>query len=645
MPNTAFCSGLRSACEAVYSRCQSSRVCGANRPVSFDFRALGVRARRRLLTLLVWGAVACAQTVVAAQNTIGPDELTHAPSSERLDQLVTTAQRAGWGTLAEELRVFAISAYEREPGTAGPWYFVYRWAKLFATPKAQALTNWMHAVESAGGAHANMARHYALPPGSLAGEAPFELQRWLVGHPEFSREFFNTLSEEDHPIEVLAIMRKLHAAQPAMFTEYPSLALAVAIVYDVPPPPDWPHGQIAVEKLPRRLPDPVEAFEYWVKLDRANLAAHKLKRLPASELKFVVDVNASFTDLTWARRNVTPPLSELAQAYTMVRYRKERLAANQLSWPGSDYSLPTILRDGGICVDQAYFATQVGKARGVPTLFFRGAGLDGRHAWFGFLSPTGWLMDAGRYEEQKYVTGLVRDPQTWRDLTDHELAFVSERFRALPLYQLSEIHADFALEYLGAGNDPLAIRSAREAVNREPRNYRAWQVLLKAQAKAGTQAPQIEATLREAMRALARYPELELTLGNQLVASMRGRGEMSAAAATEQMLAAKFKGLRADLSYRQAGEMLRRSIRTDDAATQFRTYQRLLETYGAGASIDFFDQVVLPFVDARWRLGDISGALNALERAKRTLRVTPGSQLEGEISRVANLLRKGGPAS
>ncbi|MBA3848979.1 MAG: hypothetical protein C0502_03160 [Opitutus sp.] len=537
------------------------------------------------------------------------------------------------------LRATAFRAYERDPAGAAPWYHLYRWAALFATPRAKAVQTWIDAIDKAGGGHANMASRYELPPGSLGGELSPALQRWLVGNPVFSQEFFATLSDQDQPIATLGLLQRLHAANPALFADYASLALAIAIVYDVPPPPDWPHGQVSPALLPRKLPDPVEAFNFWARLDRANVAAHKLRRLPASELKFVVDTSTPFAELAWAQRNVSPPLSELAKAYDMIRYRTDRVTANQYSWPGKGYSLETILREGGICVDQAYFAAQAGKARGVPTLLFRGAGLDGRHAWFGFLSPTGWVMDAGRYAEQKFVAGFVRDPQTWRELTDHELAFISERFRATPLYQLSAIHTLFALEYLRDGNAAAALKAAREAANREPRNLRAWQALVAAQTAAGTEQRLREATLREAMIALQKYPDLEIAFGRQFVASLRQRGETSLADAEEQHLARKYRSGRVDLSLQQAAEILQRSLRTEDIAGRVRTYRRLLETYGAGAGIDFFDKIVTPFVEHLRREGQIPAARESLERARRTLRVERGQQLEAELNRLADTLR------
>lgn len=588
---------------------------------------------RALLFVLLFAATA------RAQDAIRADELARPPSAARLDALVESATRDGWGRWVGPLRAAAFQIYERDPMSAAPWFNLYRWAALFATPRAKAIQHWIAAIDRAGGGHPNMAARYALPPGSLGGELTPALQRWLVGHAAFSQEFFATIDEQDQPIEVLGVLHKLHTANAALFADYASLALALAVVYDVPPPPDWPHGQVSAALLPRKLADPVEAFNHWTKLDRANLTAHRLRRLPASELKFVVDTSTPFAELTWAQRNVTPPIFELGKAYDMIRYRTDRVTGGQYSWPGRDYRLETILREGGICVDQAYFATQVGKARGVPTLLFRGAGLDGRHAWFGFLSTNGWVLDAGRYAEQKYVAGLVRDPQTWRELTDHELLFLSERFRATPLFQLSAIHAGFAGEYLRDRNFPAALAAAREAANRERRNLGAWQVLVAAQEAAGVEPRLREATLREAAVALQRYPDLESAFARRLIASLRARGETSVADAEEQRLVKKYRGHRVDLSLQQAAEILQRSLQTEDLGARVRTYRRLLETYGSGAGIDFFDKIVAPFVQHLREADQIPAAREALERARRTLRVEPGQQLDREMAKLAEALK------
>lgn len=575
----------------------------------------------------------------AQERGFSADELTRPPSGQRLDALVQSAAREGWGGWVEPLRAATFAVYARDPAATEPWFQLYRWARLFATPRARAVESWIRAVENAGVSHANPAPSYALPPGSLGAELPPELQRWLVGHQAFSREFFAMVTDVDQPLEVLAILRQIHTANPALFADYASLALAIAVVYDVPPPPNWPHGQVSAQLLPRRLPDPLEAFNHFVRLDRTNTSLHRLRRLSAAELKFVVDTSAPLAELTWAQRHVNLPLPELARAYDAIRYRQDRIDTAKYDWPFANYRLETILREGGICVDQAYYAANAGKARGVPTLLFRGAGLDGRHAWFGYLTSSGWVLDAGRYAEQKFVAGLAHDPQTWKNFTDHELLFLAERFRATPLFQLSQVHAGIALELLRGGNPAGAIGAAREAVNRERRNLDGWRVLVEAQRTAGTPAPQREAALREAMQAFQRYPDLEAAWARELIESLRARGERSLAAVEEQRFAARHRAGRVDLSIQQAAEVLQRSLREDDLPGRFATYRRLLETHGRGAGVDFFDKVVMPFLTHLREQNQLPAARDALQRARNTLRVEKGSQLEREFERAAAQLR------
>ena len=50
------------------------------------------------------------------------------------------------------------------------------------------------------------------------------------------------------------------------------------------------------------------------------------------------------------------------------------------------------------------------------------------------------------------MTGDARDPQTWLEISDHELQFLSERFQALPSFMQSRIHEEFAGDFLMAGD-------------------------------------------------------------------------------------------------------------------------------------------------------------------------------------------------
>jgi hypothetical protein len=598
-----------------------------------------VNLRRALLFLLL----VIPGLVRAQEGPITAEELARAPSPARVAFLVQQASNLGWAGAVPMLRQSAISAYEANSGYASSWYYLYRWAALLGTPQSKALPQWIQAIRNARVGHPNMAEKYEPQPGTLAAYWSPALQHFALGSLAFSEEFFVTLQPVDNPMAVLSILQQLYAADPARFADYQNLAIAIAVVYDTPPPPGWPHGQVPAGVLPRRLPAPEQAFTYWSNLDRTSVSLQRLRRLPAGELKFIVDDAAPFPELDWARRNVTPGLVDFAKAYDMIKYRKDRSGQGQYMWGLADYQLPTILQQGGICVDQAYFASTAGKAKGIPTLMFRGAGLDGRHAWFGYLDgQQHWQLDCGRYAERKFVVGLAFDPQSWGDINDYELLFLADRFRALPTYKLSVLHAQFAAEYVQDGKFPQALKAAREAVNRERRNLGAWNILLKAQeASAPNDLRAEEGVLREAVLAFQKYPDLEVAFARQLVTMLRARGETSAASFEEQRLAKKYQTNRVDLSIKQAADTMERSMTADDLPTQVRTYQQVLDNYGRGAGIDFYDQVVQPFAAHLLTIQQPGPAISAVERAGKYLRVDKGSQLEKEMTEFIARLKAG----
>ncbi len=568
-------------------------------------------------------------------------EVLQPPTATRLAAIHAAANRDGWATQVESLRRTALLAYSRDKlAAAEGWFHVYRWSALFAEQESSFVPRWVEAVNAAKVGHADLNRLINARPQTLGASLSRDLQGWLTSNAAFSHEFFALISPVDYLPAVFAILDTLYRADPARFKANASLALAIAVVFDVPPPPNWPHGQVSPAALPRRFPAPLEAYGWWLKQEQLGRTFHKFSRLGADDLKFVVDTAAPFAELEWAEKIADYPLGQLAKAYTMVCYRTDRVANNVAIWPGKTYRMTDILKDGGICCDQAYFATNVGKARGVPTLFFYGAGNDGRHAWFGFLDGNQkWQLDAGRYAEQRFVTGYARDPQTWREISDHELQFLSERFRELPSFRQSRVHSDFAADFLSAGDAVTAGIASRKAVSFERRNQPAWETLIAAAQKAGRDAKTVEAIVREAALAFQSYPDLEALYVTRVAESLRARGQVSEADAEVGRVAKKNRGKRSDLSAQQARDTVVRSFSSQTLPEQIRVYNTTLDTLGRGAGIAFFDEVVVIFAEHLVQLEQPAEAVRAVERARRTLKVEPNSQLDQESARLLTRLK------
>jgi hypothetical protein len=334
-------------------------------------------------------------------------------------------------------------------------------------------------------------------------------------------------------------------------------------------------------------------------------------------------------------------LKALDRAYTMVRYDLGRVQRNDLQWNSSQpYTLDAILAEGGICADQAYFAAEIGKARGVPTLLFRGQGTDTRHAWFGFLdAKQKWQLDAGRYGEQRFVTGYALDPQTWRNITDHELRFLSERFRTRASYQRSRVHAEFAADLLANGSAAAAATAARKAIAEEKRNHVPWEILFAAEVKLGRSGAEREATLREAAEAFHSFPELERLYLGRAVESLRARGEIAAAEAEQNRLLQKNPGGRADLKVQEARLAIVRTFTTQPLEEQIRNYNAIVTTYGRGAGIVFFDQVVVVFAEHLWQIQQPAEAAKAVALARATLKVDGNAQLARDFEKLSELIK------
>ncbi|MDE3084154.1 MAG: hypothetical protein KGJ37_02900 [Verrucomicrobiota bacterium] len=575
---------------------------------------------------------ACLAVRLHALTAFSDEELRFAPTASRLAEIERTAAVAGWRGLAEPLRVAAFRAYEKESLAAEDWFFVSRWAEIFATTDSDFMAGWIKAIKAAQVGHANMPTRYAVHNRPLADGITPALQAWLLSHTDFSAQFFSILSSCDFLPKTFSILGELQARYPDKFPTYANLALAIAVVYDVPPPPNWPHAQVDARVLKRQLPASADAFAFWIKADQSGQTLQRLTQLSAGELKFVVDAAAPFSELEWAQKNITLPLASFNRVYDLVRYRVDRVQQDQYLWPAEHYDLASILNEGGICVDQAYFSCEVGKAKGVPTLLFSGAGRDAWHAWFGYLDQSRhWQLDAGRYADQQFVTGLAIDPQTWGPISDHELKFLSEGFRLLPSWRQACLNAEFAAAYLSLHKPDAAARAARMAVNYEPRHLGAWQILLMAQSQLGLPPLEIEKTLREGRLAFQNYPDIEAVFVQRLAASLRARGETSAADFEENQFSHKVGGARADLNLNRAVNVLRTSLARDPPAAQLRTYYSLLSTFGRGAGMEFFSRIVRPFVEYQYQAGHRQEAFQAAQQAQRTLRIEPNSQLEQDM--------------
>lgn len=592
---------------------------------------------RRVLALFSLGIGVFCQPVLAVE--IPEAEALRPPSSSWLTATLSRSDLYSWSDIESAARTAAVQADKKNRTQAlEGWLLVAKWSRLFGSDQVEVTNRWVSAINTAQLGHRNMAQISRPPSATLSEMISPETAVALMSNAEFSRSFFDLLTPYDYLPKVLRTLDQIYRMDPKVFREYEQLALAIALVFDVPPPPHWPHGQVTEQLLARGLPGPGQAFAFWVKSDREKKTLLRLNQLAAEELKFVVSAAAPLAELRWVQDRVGFDFEALPRTYDAVAYRMDRVEAGAYSWPGSSYALPAILRDGGICIDQGYFASESGKARGVPTLLFRGVGLDGRHAWFGYLDQQKrWQFDVGRYAEQQYVSGVAFDPQTWGDVNDHELAFLAERFRVLPSFDQSRARQWLADEFLRLGQFEAAVKSARRAVNHEPRNVAAWEILLLAEEASEIALVKREATWRAAARAFQKYADLNARFMQGVISLLRERGQLSAADHEERQLAKFYSADRSDLAIAQAAEMLNRSLARDDPATQLRVFEGALRQFGVQAGMTAFDRLVNPFFTQALAEGRKRDAQIILRITRRLIPIEAGSQFAGELSELDKL--------
>ncbi|MEO0055909.1 MAG: hypothetical protein RLZZ50_1856, partial [Verrucomicrobiota bacterium] len=483
------------------------------------------------IALGLWAAASLMSAKEAgtrAEPPVIPVEwLRASPAEAQAAAIEKGAERHGWPAMAGALRSGALGAYDRgDLANAEAWAAAASWAEMWASTEADEARRWSEAREGAG-----EPPHAASTPGApesrLAARLS-EAQRVLfLADAAWSAEVFALLDPLDRRGEVLSLLGRLQARDPAIFAEFKALALAVAVVHDEPPPGDWPHWQVTPQALPRRLAAAEEVFDHLAGFSRSGKALWRADRLDAAELRFAVDLALPAEERVWALERARRPLPRLAELYSMIKYRHDRIEAGAYVWTAPGYRLEDILRLGGICVDQAYFASQAGKAHGAPTLLFFGAGREGRHAWFGYLGAgRKWLMDAGRDESQNYVTGVAHDPQTWTEISDHELQFLGEGFRREQPAREARAHARFAAWLRADGRTREAEAAARAATRLERRTLAAWDELLALRPEPGEAR---EAVAREAAAGLTRYPDLQARYLGVAAESLRARGETAEA--------------------------------------------------------------------------------------------------------------------
>ena len=596
-------------------------------------------------------------------------------------QDIVAVRAMGWAAAADALEAGLAEqwkpSYSSQAGSAGnavfrQWQRLYQWCRLLGTPEPEALKAWLgrrvlrnpdqanallvipsgvplpadssgRPLPTAAGAlpagqlppeilQALLPDDYTPGGGSVASRASEDFLVELANDQDFLKEFFRELKPDDFTPVVLVRLEQLRRAHPGAWPAYRSLMLAFALVHDQREPSFWPHHQVPPEAVPRTEEGVAGQFDYFYRANEARKLEHDLRRLPAAELKFLVDAPVPRSEFEWAAKNARTRHDKFDRVLDMVRYDQGRADRGVFSWPHGNYSLGNINSAGGICTDQAYFACIAGKARGIPTLYFAGQGQDGGHAWFGYLRRNGqWELDAGRFFQQRYTVGQALDPQTWLPVTDHELLFLSGRATRSQGHDGALGDLAMAEVFRRRGDLPSSGAAADSALFYSPDFVAAWEAKEDVLAAAkDTEA--LRAHYAAGIDQFRREEDLRVRYQTRLAELERAGGDGRAASEIETRMIRENRRLRTDLSAATGAEVLSRLMQKGEYIAAMREYRSLTGKLGPTGGGNFFYEVVRPFVRQMKAAGRNDDARRALDLAGRVMRFESDSILAREFA-------------
>lgn len=408
-----------------------------------------------------------------------------------------------------------------------------------------------------------------------------ETTAWILATGERLHQVINTIQPEDDLPRCFEIMEELRLHDPSGCDEYFDLILAIAIVFDHASPVRV-HGQMGAEVLKYET-NVVKRYDDYKQLYAKRRSKIEYKKLTAPELRFVVHVPVPDSELEWARENISGSLSSWGNKYSDIEYDHSRPDAGRYKWDHGPYTLSSIEEIGGICVDQAYFAVITARAYGIPAIYFHGSGKGANHAWFSYMrAPGDWKLDVGRYSGGGYTTGYAIDPQTRKEMTDHDVAYACESSLHSKAFAQASAFTSIA-EVLIESDPDNALRCARLARNEVKRHLRPWDIEQKVLADRGDYDGLLD-LFEEKGDAFRKYPDILVSSAKEIEAIFKAAGRTEEITKLMRSLNSDMDDDRDDLVRSVETERIDRLVEAGELKKARREMERLLEDQKDGGN-------------------------------------------------------------
>ena len=342
-------------------------------------------------------------------------------------------------------------------------------------------------------------------------EPPPDLIAFLQAHPDVRQDFWRALDYRfDEAKAACRIFDDLRLADEKRFLANKHLAIALAVVHDTPAALVSSRNYSLWAVQPAQFGAVLswrDIWDYYTDPKRSERLLFKPSALAWPMLVHVADLDVAQAEIDWTWSQYGGKKSDLQATYSQVPYDYGKLAMSGTKLGNSPYTLENLRKLGGVCVDQAHFASRVAKIMGVPSFKCTGSGRygGGGHAWSGFLEAKNGkplLQFTGRYQYDMYYIGTAFDPQTRTEVVDRAVQLMYAGVsRAYESYADASQLARIA-ESMVVSAPASAQTVAREAVRRNPYVQVAWLALLRSLPPAD-----LEKAWQQQAKALADYPD------------------------------------------------------------------------------------------------------------------------------------------
>lgn len=214
-----------------------------------------------------------------------------------------------------------------------------------------------------------------------------------------------------------------------------------------------------------------EIFAYFREQDSHNRLLADMRKLTVEQLLYVVDLRTVRSEIDWVNKKLSYKRGTWGNTLGLVRYRMDR-AAHHVD-PYTDYSFADIIKQGGICADQAYFCATTAKCMGIPAVVASGDGDRGAHAWVVLsVSDSKWTT----VNSIGYKTGHFMHP--CRRVSCHENTLLSQGKRDEAKWSAAADSLLLALYLVEEGCPQVARAGARYVTTSYPQLQLGWETLV-----------------------------------------------------------------------------------------------------------------------------------------------------------------------